>query len=99
MGAAVFYECIGSSPLLQSRHLETMARRKGLSPDEITNLLRVISENESGVGELSCCNLDSDEDIKLSEIVCKESEEISNAIHTITVNPDMYDIVLRMAQN
>ncbi|GFU01885.1 hypothetical protein TNCV_1523811 [Trichonephila clavipes] len=52
---------------LQSIHLETMTRRKGLSPDKIANLLRKLSENESAGGQLSCSNLDSDEDIGLSE--------------------------------
>ncbi|GFW92250.1 hypothetical protein TNCV_3541361 [Trichonephila clavipes] len=41
-----------------------MARRKGLSPDAIVNLLREISENVSDCGELSCSNLDSDKDIR-----------------------------------
>ncbi|GFV11330.1 hypothetical protein TNCV_3724191 [Trichonephila clavipes] len=44
-----------------------MARRKGLSADEIANLLREISEKEANGGELSCFNLDSNEDIRLSE--------------------------------
>ncbi|GFV34173.1 hypothetical protein TNCV_5047071 [Trichonephila clavipes] len=56
-------------------HPETMIRRKGLSPDEIVNSLRELSENESEGGELSCSNLDSNEDIRLSESDCEESEE------------------------
>ncbi|GFY07085.1 uncharacterized protein TNCV_4203561 [Trichonephila clavipes] len=48
---------------------ETMDRRKGLSTDAITNLLREISEKES-----DCSNLDSDEDIRLSESDCEESD-------------------------
>ncbi|GFV63179.1 uncharacterized protein TNCV_1022361 [Trichonephila clavipes] len=36
-----------------SRHLEARARSKSLSPDEIANLLREISENESDCGELA----------------------------------------------
>ncbi|GFY29161.1 hypothetical protein TNCV_4722891 [Trichonephila clavipes] len=39
-----------------------MACRKGLSSDEIANLLREISDNELDGSELSCSNLDSDED-------------------------------------
>ncbi|GFT20942.1 hypothetical protein TNCV_3130941 [Trichonephila clavipes] len=58
-----------------SRHPETMAHRKGLSTDEIANLIRDISENESDGGELSYSNLYSDEDMILSENVCEESEE------------------------
>ncbi|GFT07595.1 hypothetical protein TNCV_4045551 [Trichonephila clavipes] len=54
-----------------------MALRKGLSPDDIANLLREISENESDGGELSCSNLHSDEDIRLSDSDCEESEEIA----------------------
>ncbi|GFW97639.1 uncharacterized protein TNCV_685091 [Trichonephila clavipes] len=67
-----------------------MARRKGLSPDEIANLLRELSENESDVGELICLNLDSDEDKRLSESDCKETEERADVIDNIPVNPDIY---------
>ncbi|GFX06352.1 hypothetical protein TNCV_2938801 [Trichonephila clavipes] len=59
----------------KERHRETMSRRKGLSPDEIANLLRELSENKWNGGELSCFNLDFDEDIRLSESDYKESEE------------------------
>ncbi|GFX58529.1 hypothetical protein TNCV_417091 [Trichonephila clavipes] len=59
------------SYLGQCRHPETMNRKKGLSPDEIANLL--ISEKELDGGELSRSNLDSDEDIRLSESDCEES--------------------------
>ncbi|GFV04459.1 hypothetical protein TNCV_920791 [Trichonephila clavipes] len=38
------------SNLVQSRQPETMTRRKGLSPDEISNLLLEFSENESNNG-------------------------------------------------
>ncbi|GFT90693.1 hypothetical protein TNCV_4074711 [Trichonephila clavipes] len=54
---------------------EAMASRKGLILDEIANLLGKVSENESDGGGLSCSNLDSDEDIRLSESDCEESEE------------------------
>ncbi|GFX41040.1 hypothetical protein TNCV_2217381 [Trichonephila clavipes] len=53
---------LGEGVSAQSRHPETMTLRKSLSPDEIANLLRDISENESDGGELSCSNLDSDEE-------------------------------------
>ncbi|GFW69434.1 cubilin [Trichonephila clavipes] len=53
--------------LVQSRHPETMAPRKGLNLDEIANLFRDITENESDDGQLSCSILNSDEDIRLSE--------------------------------
>ncbi|GFW12529.1 uncharacterized protein TNCV_817811 [Trichonephila clavipes] len=75
-----------------------MAPRKGLSPDEIACLLRDISENESDGGELSCSNLDSDEDIRLNESDCEESVENADIIDNIPVNADTY-ISLGMAQN
>ncbi|GFV31692.1 hypothetical protein TNCV_4742411 [Trichonephila clavipes] len=40
------------SNLVQSRHPETMTHRKGLSLDEIANLLRDLSVKESEGGEL-----------------------------------------------
>ncbi|GFW63820.1 uncharacterized protein TNCV_3744251 [Trichonephila clavipes] len=49
-----------------------------------------LSENESDAGELSCSNLDSDEDIRLSESDCEESEEIADIIDNIPVNSDIY---------
>ncbi|GFW23272.1 uncharacterized protein TNCV_3803721 [Trichonephila clavipes] len=64
-----------------------MAHRKGLSPDEIANLLREISENESDGGELSYSNL-LDEHIKLSESDCEESEESADIIDNIPVNAE-----------
>ncbi|GFW33304.1 uncharacterized protein TNCV_2859811 [Trichonephila clavipes] len=64
-------------------------RRKGLRPDEIANLLRELFENESESGELSCCNLDSDEVIRLSESDCEESEKSVDVIDNIPVNPDI----------
>ncbi|GFV67036.1 uncharacterized protein TNCV_357211 [Trichonephila clavipes] len=74
---------------MQNRHPETMIRRKCLSPDEIANLLRELSENESDGGELSCSNLDSDEDIRLSESDCEESGESADEIENIPVNRDI----------
>ncbi|GFW48809.1 hypothetical protein TNCV_4243891 [Trichonephila clavipes] len=70
-----------------------MAHRNGLSPDEITNLLREISENESDGGELSCSNLNSDENIRLCEIESdfEESEESEDIIHNIQGNSDIYN--------
>ncbi|GFU62563.1 hypothetical protein TNCV_1313991 [Trichonephila clavipes] len=53
--------------LVLSRHPEMMARRKGISPDEIANFLLENSENESDDSELSCSDLDSDKGIRLSE--------------------------------
>ncbi|GFT07612.1 uncharacterized protein TNCV_4045671 [Trichonephila clavipes] len=67
-----------------------MARRKGLSPDKIANLLREISENESDGGQLSCSNLDSVKDIRLSDSDCEESEESADIIDNIPVNIDIY---------
>ncbi|GFW50862.1 RNA-directed DNA polymerase from mobile element jockey [Trichonephila clavipes] len=72
--------------VIQSSHPETMARRKGLSPDEIANLLREISVNESNGGKLSCCNLDSDKHIRLSESYCEETQESADVIDNIPVN-------------
>ncbi|GFW82741.1 hypothetical protein TNCV_3493111 [Trichonephila clavipes] len=42
-----------------------------------------ISKNESNGGELSCCNLNSDEDISLRESDCEESEERVDIIDNI----------------
>ncbi|GFW48794.1 uncharacterized protein TNCV_4243741 [Trichonephila clavipes] len=73
-----------------SRHSGTVIRRKVLSPDEIANLLRELSENESDGGESSCSNLDSDEDIRSNESDCEESEESVDVIDSIPVNLDKY---------
>ncbi|GFV59014.1 hypothetical protein TNCV_1814031 [Trichonephila clavipes] len=51
----------------RSKHPDTMTHKKGLSIDEIANSLRDLSENESDSGELSCSNLNSDEDIRSNE--------------------------------
>ncbi|GFX03835.1 hypothetical protein TNCV_2114071 [Trichonephila clavipes] len=40
-------------------------------------------------GEVSCSNLDSDEDLRLSESDCKKSEESADLIDNL-VNPDTY---------
>ncbi|GFV26196.1 uncharacterized protein TNCV_3149961 [Trichonephila clavipes] len=69
------------SNLVQNRHPETMAPRKGISPDEIAYSLREISENELDGGELSCFNLDSNEDLRLSENDCDKSEEKHQSRH------------------
>ncbi|GFS58524.1 hypothetical protein TNCV_111421 [Trichonephila clavipes] len=58
-----------------------MTYRKALIPDEIADLLRELSENESDGGELSCSKLDSDEDITLSESDCEESEKVQRKCH------------------
>ncbi|GFX78815.1 hypothetical protein TNCV_1919481 [Trichonephila clavipes] len=57
-----------------------MTHKKSISPDEIANLLRELSKNESDDGELSCCNLDSEKDIRLSESDCEEHEERAEEI-------------------
>ncbi|GFV43734.1 hypothetical protein TNCV_1271071 [Trichonephila clavipes] len=57
-------------------HPQTMTRRKDISLDEAVNLLRELTENESGGGELSCSNSDSEEDIGLTESDCEESQEM-----------------------
>ncbi|GFW17863.1 uncharacterized protein TNCV_1134631 [Trichonephila clavipes] len=67
-----------------------MALRKGLGPDGIANLSRELSENDSDGGGLSYSDLDSDEDIRLNERECKESEERADVIDNIPVNPDIY---------
>ncbi|GFV63602.1 uncharacterized protein TNCV_625971 [Trichonephila clavipes] len=41
-------------------------------------------------GELSCSNLDSDEDMRLSESDCEESKENADVIDNIPVNLDIY---------
>ncbi|GFV19070.1 transposable element Tcb2 transposase [Trichonephila clavipes] len=61
-----------------------------LSPQLIHHLIGKLSENESDGGLLSCSNLDSDEDIRLRENNCEESEESEDAIDNIPVNPDIY---------
>ncbi|GFU64921.1 uncharacterized protein TNCV_785721 [Trichonephila clavipes] len=66
-----------------------MTRKKDLSPDEIAYLFRELSENESDGGELSCSNLDSDEDIRLSESDREESQESADEILNILVNPNI----------
>ncbi|GFX03720.1 hypothetical protein TNCV_2112921 [Trichonephila clavipes] len=53
--------------ILKLQHVE--------SPVEINNFLRVLSENDSDSGELSCSNLDSDEGIRLREKDCEEPVE------------------------
>ncbi|GFT99751.1 hypothetical protein TNCV_1141231 [Trichonephila clavipes] len=60
-----------------------MARSKGLSPDEIANLLREISENV-------CESDDSDEDTRFSESYCEESEESACIIDNISINSDIH---------
>ncbi|GFT30949.1 uncharacterized protein TNCV_1683231 [Trichonephila clavipes] len=67
-----------------------MAPRKCISPDEMANLLREISENESDGGELCCSNLDSDKDIRFRESDYEESKESGYEINNIPVNPDIY---------
>ncbi|PRD28571.1 UNVERIFIED_CONTAM: hypothetical protein NCL1_31959 [Trichonephila clavipes] len=67
-----------------------MPFRKCLTPDEIANFLRELSENESDGGQLSYSNLDSDEDIRLNENDCEESEGSADVIDNIPVNPDIY---------
>ncbi|GFW48842.1 hypothetical protein TNCV_3900401 [Trichonephila clavipes] len=60
-----------------------MALRKDLNQDEIANLLRNISENESA-------SLDSDEIMRLNERDCEESDESEDVIDDTPVNPDIY---------
>ncbi|GFS77960.1 hypothetical protein TNCV_2028301 [Trichonephila clavipes] len=67
-----------------------MAQRKDLSPDNIDNLVRENSQNELHSGELSCSNLDSNEDIRLGESDCEESAESSDVIGKIPINSDKY---------
>ncbi|GFV66366.1 hypothetical protein TNCV_1478301 [Trichonephila clavipes] len=66
------------------------SHRRGLSPDEVANLLREHSENESDGGELPCSNLDYNEGIRLSESDCEESEESAHEIDSFPVNLDIY---------
>ncbi|GFT57242.1 hypothetical protein TNCV_1692451 [Trichonephila clavipes] len=57
-----------------------------LSLDEIADFLQEFSENESDGSELSCSNLGSDEDIRLNESDCEESEESADVIDNIPEN-------------
>ncbi|GFX22895.1 hypothetical protein TNCV_2606371 [Trichonephila clavipes] len=61
------------------------------SSEKLKGNFRKISENESDDGELSCSNLDSDDDIKLSERDYEESEECADIFDNIPVNPDIYN--------
>ncbi|GFX18534.1 uncharacterized protein TNCV_3371071 [Trichonephila clavipes] len=63
-----------------------MTCRKGIIPDEIANLLRELSENESDGGWLALI----EDIIRLSESDCKGSEESAEIINNILVNPDIY---------
>ncbi|GFU72545.1 hypothetical protein TNCV_22271 [Trichonephila clavipes] len=62
-----------------------------LEANILSGKLQAFSANESGDGELPCSNLDSDEDIRLSESDYEESEESANVIDNIPVNSDIYD--------
>ncbi|GFW28301.1 hypothetical protein TNCV_4639681 [Trichonephila clavipes] len=66
-----------------------MTRKKSLSPDENANLWRELSESESDGGELTCSNLDSDDDIRLSESDYEEPEESADVDDNIPVKPDL----------
>ncbi|GFW34783.1 hypothetical protein TNCV_954111 [Trichonephila clavipes] len=67
------------------RRVDTLKR----GPNEIINLFREISENESEGGDLSWLTLDSDEDISLRESDYEESEESADKIDNNSVNPDI----------
>ncbi|GFU05446.1 hypothetical protein TNCV_3290931 [Trichonephila clavipes] len=54
------------------------------------NFQRKTTLRAPSVEELFCSNLDSDEDRRLSESDCDESEESSVVIHNIPVNLDIY---------
>ncbi|GFY32324.1 hypothetical protein TNCV_3558321 [Trichonephila clavipes] len=60
---------------------------KVLNFDEIPNLLRELSENESDGGEQSCFKLDSDEEIRV-KMTAKNLK--SDVIENILENPDIY---------
>ncbi|GFU79954.1 uncharacterized protein TNCV_578341 [Trichonephila clavipes] len=71
------------------------ARRSACSfpPDNQASLKLAqleLSENESDGGELSCSNLDFNEDIRLSESDCEKSKESADEIDNIPANPDIY---------
>ncbi|GFS83163.1 hypothetical protein TNCV_1287491 [Trichonephila clavipes] len=55
-------------------------------------VLRDLSKKESNGGELSCLNLNSDEDIRLNESDCNESEESGDEVDNAPVNSDIYVI-------
>ncbi|GFU73715.1 HTH_Tnp_Tc3_2 domain-containing protein [Trichonephila clavipes] len=55
-----------------------IAHINSLLLNEIANLLRDLPETESDGGKLTCSNLDSDEDIRLSESDIKENAEFQN---------------------
>ncbi|GFU37259.1 hypothetical protein TNCV_4272581 [Trichonephila clavipes] len=64
-----------------------MTRRISLSPDENAIFCKTFFRMNRMV--VTCSNLDSDEDIRLSEYDCEESEESSDEIDNIPVNPDV----------
>ncbi|GFV57137.1 hypothetical protein TNCV_3174141 [Trichonephila clavipes] len=51
---------------------------------------RGLSEKESNGGELSCSNLDFDENIKLRASDCEESEKSAGEIDNIPINTGIY---------
>ncbi|GFW31308.1 hypothetical protein TNCV_2578891 [Trichonephila clavipes] len=56
----------------------------------LVDLLRELSEKESDGGELSCSNLESDEDMTLCESNCEEPEESADEVHNIPTDPNIY---------
>ncbi|GFW63363.1 hypothetical protein TNCV_400291 [Trichonephila clavipes] len=70
-----------------------MTHTKGLGPDESSNNSLEVYENESDGGELSCYNLDPDEDIRLRESDSEESEESADEINYIPSNPEIGAVV------
>ncbi|GFY24166.1 uncharacterized protein TNCV_1012191 [Trichonephila clavipes] len=65
-------------PTWERRHPETITHRKVLSPDEISNFLRELSENESEGSEQSCSTSDSFEDYRVQK--ANKSVEVTRSI-------------------
>ncbi|GFY14341.1 hypothetical protein TNCV_1021061 [Trichonephila clavipes] len=78
--------------MIQFRVPPTQVRRRS-STEEIANLLRVFSENESYGGELPCFNLDSGEEKRLGESEYNEYEE--NADESDNISVKTYTYVVR----
>ncbi|GFT82886.1 hypothetical protein TNCV_4434351 [Trichonephila clavipes] len=72
------------------RYTQTVALRKYLCLDEISNSFRLIAKNDSDGGKQYCSNLDSDEDIRFSESDGQKSEESADVSDNISLNSDIY---------
>ncbi|GFT75433.1 hypothetical protein TNCV_3394231 [Trichonephila clavipes] len=73
-----------------SKSTSTEIVQSGLSPEEIANLLQELPEIESDGGGMPCSNLDSDDDIRLSECYSEGSEESADVNDNILIRYGIY---------